>query len=161
VKKRKPNPIIAAIQRSFPNGGVFLFDPDRDRFDDRVEELIANLTGEATIREIGLLLVKALVLGDREIEKTLKDALKECDHIFRRDRERVLLKKVIKNLVKPAKASCRASGTPDIVAIKKVIEERCNCGKKLTQSQWNRLRNALDMDSLPTGRPKKSGKKQR
>ena len=167
--KRKPNPIIAAIECSYLKGGVFLFDVDRHRSPNTaIDGLLANGVGDATIREIGFLVVKALLLGDWEIERTVKDALKECDHIFKRDRERVLRKKVLKELpdlfrrdpvVVGSDAWRRQREEPDIVAFKKEIEERCNCGKKLTQSQWNRLRKSMGLVAVPVGAPKKSGKK--
>jgi hypothetical protein len=151
--KRKLNPIIAAVQRSWPGGSVTL---DVDRPPDRVLDLlIANFFDDATIREIGVLIVKALLTDDRQIVRIVKDALRESDHIFSRDRERVLRKKVVKYL--PELMSRGLS----IVAIKREIEKRSNCGNKLPQHRWNRLRKALSLVELPTGRPRKSGKKQR
>ena|SRR5215475_312409 len=115
--KRKLNPIIVAIQRSFPRGGTCWLDVDHHRSPDpALDWLIANAAGDATIREIGVLILKALLLGDREIVRIVKDALKESDHLFKRDRERVLRKKVIKCF--PDMASMEGL---DIVAIKREI----------------------------------------
>jgi hypothetical protein len=150
--KRKPNPIIAAVRRSLP--GAFALAVDRPP--DRVLDLLtAKFFNDATIREIGVLVVKALLTKDRQIVGILKDALKESDHIFRRDRELELRKKVLKYF--PDLISSGLS----IVAIKREIEKRSNCGNKLPQHRWNRLRKALCLVELPTGRPRKSGKKRR
>jgi hypothetical protein len=140
------NPIIAAVRRSLPRSGSFTFAVDRPpaRVLDRV---IAFVFNDATIREIGVLVVKALLTGDRQIVSIVEDALRESDHIFRRDRELVLRKEVVKYL--PDLIGL------DIVAIKREIEKRSNCGNKLPQYRWNRLRKALCLVGLPTGRPKK------
>jgi hypothetical protein len=145
------NPIIAAVRRSLP--GTFALAVDRPP--DRVLDLlITKFFNDATIREIGVLVVKALLKGDQQIVRTVKDALKESKHIFKRDRELVLLKKVLKYFPD------RHGRGLSVVAIKREIEKRFNHGKKLEQHQWNRLRDALSLVPLPTGRPKKSGTKQ-
>jgi hypothetical protein len=146
------NPIIAAVRRSVPGGGSFTLDVDRPP-DSVLDLLIAAAFNDATIREIGVLVVKALLTDDRQIVRIVKDALRESDHIFRRDRERVLREKVVKYL-----PDLIHSGL-DIVAIKREIEKRSNCGNKLPQYRWNRLRKALCLVELPTGRPRKSGTK--
>jgi hypothetical protein len=140
------NPIIAAVRRSLP--GPFALAVDRPP--DRVLDLFVSFVfSEATIREIGFLVVKALLTDDQQIVRTVKDALKESNHIFKRDRELALRKKVLPHLA-------RLLGL-DIVAIKREIEKLNK--KKLEQHQWNRLRDALSLVPLPTGRPKKSGTK--
>ena len=149
--ERKPNPIIAAMLHSFPKVGMVLLDVDRYwPPDPKLDWLIANAVDDLTIRYVGLLVVKALLLGDRKIERTLHDALKECDHIFKRDRARVLHKEVLKILPD----LMRIDG---LVAKKREIEKRR--GKKLQQKEWDRLRKQLGWGELPTGRPKKSAKK--
>ena len=152
--KRNPNLIITALERLGPKGGSNTLDVHRPR-KEVLDLLITTVFGDAAIREIGLLVLGALLTGDRQIVRMLNDALKESDHLFRRDREKVLRKKVIQCF--PDMASL-VSGK-DIVAIKKEIEERCNCGTKLTQSQWNRLQKALSLVELPTGRLKNPRKK--
>ena len=117
-----------------------------------LDPVIAFVFNDATIREIGVLVAKALLTDDRQIVRIIKDALRESNHIFRRDRELVLLKEVVKYL--PDLIGL------DIVAKKREIEKRSNCGNKLPQHRWNRLRKALCLVELPTGRPRKSGTKQ-
>ena len=150
----RDNPIIAALRRSLPGSGSFTSLLDVDRPPDRVlDPVIAFVFNDATIREIGVLVVKALLTDDRQIVRTVRDALKESNHIFRRDRELVLRKKVVKYF-----PDLFGSGL-GIVAIKREIEKRFNCGNKLPQHNWNRLRKALSLVALPTGRPKKSDTK--
>jgi hypothetical protein len=127
---------------------------DVDRPPERKLDLLsAFVFKDATIREIGVLVAKALLTGDRQIVRIVKDALRESDHIFSRDRELVLRKKVVKYL-----PELIGSGL-SIVAIKREIEKRSNSGRKLQQHQWNRLRKAFCLRELPTGRPRKSGTK--
>ena len=148
------NPIITAVRRSLPRSGLAAPSLDVDRPPDGVlDQLIAFSFNDATIREIGVLVVKALLTDDRQIVRIVEDALRESNHIFRRDRELVLRKKVVKYLPELI-GSGRSIG-----AIKREIEKRSNSGRKLQQYQWNRLRKAFCLGELPTGRPRKSGTK--
>jgi hypothetical protein len=148
--KRKPtvpahdNPIIAAVRRSLPGSGSSTLDPT-----DPMVDLLIAVRFYAPSYEIGVLVFKALLTGDRQIVRTVKDALRESDHIFRRDLELVLRKEVAKYL-----PELIGSGL-DIVAIKREIEKRSNCGNELPPHRWNRLRKALCLAKLPTGRPRK------
>jgi hypothetical protein len=91
------NPIIAALRRSFPGGFTSSLDVDRppERVLDRV---IAWGPFKDAIREIGALVVKALLTDDRQIVRIVKNALRESNHFFSRDRELVLRKEVAKYL---------------------------------------------------------------
>jgi hypothetical protein len=142
------NPIIAAVRRSLPGTFALAVDRPPDRL---LDLLIAKFFNDAMIREIGVLVVKALLTEDQQMVRMVKDALKESNHIFGRDRELVLRKKVLKYL--PDLIG------KDIVAIKREIEKRSNNGNKLPQHRWNRLRKELSLVELPTGRPRKSGTK--
>jgi hypothetical protein len=99
-------------------------------------------------REIGALVVKALLTGDRQIERIVKDALKEANHFFHRDRELVLRKKVANILPE----LIRRGLSPK--AIRREIEKRFNCGKELQEYRWKKLSKSLLL-KLPTGRPRK------
>jgi hypothetical protein len=146
-KRREPacdNPIIAALRRAFPVGGSVPFDVDRPP--DHVLDLSAAFVfNDATIREFGLLVAKALLTGDRQIVTIVEDALKESDHTFRRDLVPVLRTDVIKYL-----PELTGSGM-SIVEIKSEIEKRSNNSKKLDQHTWTRLRKGLSLTTLPTG----------
>ena len=136
------NPIIAAVRRSLPGTFALAVDPLPNHV---LDPLIATFFKDATLREIGVLVVKALLTDDQQIVRTLKDALKESNHIFKRDRELVLYKKVLKYW-----PDLHSSGL-SVVAIKDKIEKRFNKSKKLEQHEWNRLRIALCLPKLPTG----------
>lgn len=150
MKKRKvparSNPIIAAVRRSMPVGGSCTFDVDRPP-EPVLDLMVMAIFKEATIREMGVLVLKALLTDDREIVRTVKDALRESDHIFRRDRERVLRKAVIKYLPELLHSGLGIAG------IKREIEKRSNCGNKLSPHRWNRLRKSLTLVELSGGRP--------
>jgi hypothetical protein len=138
---RSGNPIIAAMQRTFSGRATVMDGAPPHVF----ELMIRGAYGDEVIREVGILIIKSLMLGDQRIIKTVEDAIKESDHIFKRDRERVLVERV-KNYL----PSLWSSGL-DIVAIKKEIEKRSNKGKPLHQYQWSRIRDALSLANLPTG----------
>ena len=106
-------------------------------------ELPGVKVNDATIREIGVLVVKALLTDDRQIVRIVEDAPRESNHIFRRDRELVLRKKVVKYL-----PELIGSGL-SVGAIKREIEKRSNSGRKLQQYQWNRLRRRFVWENYP------------
>jgi hypothetical protein len=145
------NPIIAAVRRSLPGGLTSTLDLDRPP--ERTLDLLTAHVFKDAIREIGVLVAKALLTGDRQTVGIVKDALRESDHIFSRDREPVLREKVGKCL-----PELMRSGR-SIKAIKREIEKRFNRGNELPQYRWNRLRKALSLAELPTGRPRKTGTK--
>jgi hypothetical protein len=124
--RRSDNPIIAAVQRNLPGGGGVTWDVDRPP--DRVLTLmITNIFSDDVIREIGVLVIKSLLTGDKhQLIEIVEDAFKESKHLFRRDRELALRSDVAEYL-------------PDLIAsgrdIKSEIEKRSNCGNKLQQKQ--------------------------
>jgi hypothetical protein len=136
VHEVHPNPIIAAMQLSLAANRP-------------VDDASKANTLTQIVMHIGIVVLASLLVGDREIVRTLKDALKESDHLLRRDREVVIRRKVIKYLPELIESGL------DIVEVKKEIERRSNCGKKLPPYRWTRLRKSLLLPPLPTGRPKK------
>jgi hypothetical protein len=141
------NPFIAALRRSCPDGCNILFEVDSRP--DHKRDLFITFCFWDAIPEIGFLVVKALLAGDRQIVRDLKDALKEADHFFSRDREKMLHKKVAKNL-----PGWIRSGK-DSRAIKEEIR-KLNNGQDLHPQQSSRLRKGFCLAKLPTGRPRKS-----
>jgi hypothetical protein len=139
------NPIIAALRRYFPRGYHILFDVDRPLGPGLDQFIAIAFNGE--IRESGFLVVKALLTGDRQIERIVKDAVKEANHFFHRDRELVLYKEVAKILPELIHRGL------NITAIKEEIEKRCNGGKELQEDRWKRLSKSLLL-RRPPGRPK-------
>jgi hypothetical protein len=88
VNKRKraapDNPITAAVRKRFPGSGCCTLDADRPA-DPPLDSFVACVFDDATIRAVGVLVLKALLTDDRQIVGIVKDALKESDHIFRRE----------------------------------------------------------------------------
>jgi hypothetical protein len=156
-KCHSDNPIIAAVLPSL-QGKVLV--PVAGDWENRypsyiLRESVRITFDESAITEVGRLVCLSLLTGDRRMIKTVRDALKESDHLFNRDRQPGLAKDVMTYL-----PSLWQSGL-DIVAIKKEIEKRSNDGEPLKQHQWNRLRRAIDLPKRPTGRPVNSGTKRR
>ena len=151
------NPIIVAVMRSLSGKQLVPVPDDWRSIPGHIlrESVRITFDGKA-LKEVGTIVCLALLTGDRRIIKTVKDALKQSDHLFNRDRESVLAKHVMTYL--PSLWSQRG---PDIVAIKKEIEKRSNHGKPLQPHRWNRLRRALHLPKLPTGAPRKSDTKHR
>src|SRR6266403_174455 len=147
------NPIIAAILRSLqgrrPTVILDEYEPAKHR------RAVALLFSDEAIREIGILVIESLLTGDRRMVKIVKDAIKQSDHIFNRDREPRLVKNALSYLLSLG----RGLDGLDIVSLKKEIEKRFNNGKPLHQHQWTRLRKALRLPPLPTGNPRNSDTK--
>jgi hypothetical protein len=154
VAPARLNPIIAAMMR-YKRGRppTIILDGWESVPRVQLQAIVPFNFNDETIREVGSIVLLSLLTGDRRIVKTVKDAIKEADHIFNRDREPVLVKHVLKYL-----PSLMRSGL-DIVTLKKEIEKRSNQGRPLQQHQWNRIRKALRLPPLPTGAPRKSDTK--
>jgi len=99
---------------------------------------------ERLVYDVAVPILQALLLGDRQIVKTLKEAIKEAAHIFRRDREPLLLAQAMIYWLG------EGSGL-GVEEFKRNLEARVNHGKPLLQHRWNRVRNALRFPKLKTG----------
>jgi len=151
------NPIIAAVQRSLRGRRptVIILDGYERPRSGALRQHIAFLFSDEAIREIGILVIESLLTGDRRMVKIVKDAIKQADHIFNRDREPLLVKNALSYLLSLG----RDLDGLDVVSLKKEIEKRFNNGKPLYQHQWTRLRKALRLPPLPTGNPRNSDTK--
>ena len=146
---RKPNPILAAIELSLKgrrctavmDGWHTL--PREEQFD-----IIRHFFIPETIYEVGALVLGAVLAGDKQMIKIVRDAIKAGDHLFNRDRELVLLRPALRYrlcnwdvlLFKHRGNSQRA-----VDELKKGIEQHCNNGTELSQYQWSRLRRVLGL----------------
>jgi hypothetical protein len=140
------NPIISAGRQSLQGKQLVAVTDDWESLSPALlSESVRVTFNDDAIMEIGRLVCLSLLTGDRRIIKMVRDAVKQSDHLFNRDREPVLVKDVLRYL-----PSLMRSGL-DIVAIKEEIEKRSNRGKPLQQYKWNRLRKALHLRKLPTG----------
>jgi hypothetical protein len=152
---KSENPIIAAVRRSLQGKQLVPVSQNwRSEPQVLLRESVRVTFGEDAIREVGTLVCLALLTGDRRIVKAVKDAIKESDHLFNRDRESELCGHVMTYLPELWRRSWS-----DVAAIKKEIEKRSNHGKPLRQHQWNRLRRAVHLPKLHTGRPRNSDTK--
>src|SRR5438876_12352377 len=90
------NPIIAAVQRSLRGKQLVPVPDDWQSLSPVLlrESVRMTFDGKA-LREVGTIVCLALLTGDRRIIKTVKDALKQSDHLFSRDREPVIVRHVL------------------------------------------------------------------
>ena len=79
---------------------------------------------------------------------TVRDAIKEADHMFSRDREKVLLIPALRYMLcnwDVLLFKNRGDVHRSVDELKKGIEREYNNGEKLDQYRWSRLRRALGL----------------
>jgi hypothetical protein len=168
TRSRSDNPIIAAVLPSLQRQQLV---PVVDNFQSipkaLLRESVRLLFSNDAIREVGTLVCLALLTGDKRVIKTVRDAVKQSDHLFNRDREIVLVKHVLTylpSLMSDERFSRTIDGRRvlDIAAIKKEIEKLSNCSNPLSNSTWSKLRKVLHLEGkLPTGAAAPAYKKSR
>jgi hypothetical protein len=140
----RANPIIAAVERTLQGRRPLIAAlEDGTLIFHRWDSPTPFGFSDETIREVGDIVCQALLAGDPRIVKIVKDAIKQADHLFSRDREPELVRRVFMYL------GTREAGP--ILDLKKEIETRCNGGMRLQQHRWNRIRKSLGLPRLPTG----------
>jgi hypothetical protein len=145
--KRKPNPILDAIQLSLKGqrrtaiiDGWYTL-PKETQLD-----IIREFFTSETIYEVGALVLGSILAGDKQMPGTVRDAIKAGDHLFNRDRELVLLRPALRyrlcnwNLILHKN---RGNMQRTVEELKAGIEQHCNRGRQLEAHQWQRLRRAL------------------
>jgi hypothetical protein len=117
-------------------------------FRKRIRQAIADHFGDAP-REVGTLLIDALVTADTDFLRTVKKAFKEADRVFHRHREKAVLDKF---------ALFVSSFDDDVPPKAELLEmfRKQNNGKTLAEHQWRRLRKELNLPKDRPGRPQKS-----
>jgi hypothetical protein len=151
-----PNPIVDTAKRGVKKGVerellVLLGRWDERRPEEQLD-IVRRVFTDQAIKEIGSLILGALVAGDKQMPRMVGDAIKEADHMFGRDRELDLLLPALRYrllhwdeiLLKNRGHLQRA-----VDDLKKGIEQHCNNGQTLAPHRWQRLRLALRL-------PKKS-----
>jgi hypothetical protein len=134
--KRKPNPVVVAAKRGLRERGQFLvilgkWDEQRP---EEQRDIIRRVFTDEAIYEIGCLILGALVAGDKQMVLTVRDAIKEADHMFGRDREKHLLIPALRYvLCNWGKLLFKNRGDlqRSVEELKRGIEQHCNNGKKL------------------------------
>jgi hypothetical protein len=153
---RSDNPIIVAVERTLQGRRPMIMTA---QLQDGTAALIIHgwdssapwrpfKFSNETIREVGNIILQALLTGDQRIVETVKDAIKQANHLFNRDREPVLLRQAFVYMA-------TRKDWQTLEELKKGIEKRFNNGKKLDQHRWNRVRKALGLPRNITGRTRK------
>jgi hypothetical protein len=99
---------------------------------------------ERLVYDVAIPILQALLTGDRRIVKTLKEAIKEADHIFRRDREQVLVRQALEYALGEGRGL-------DVEEFKRNLEALHNNGQPFSQHRWTRLSNRLGLPKRATG----------
>jgi hypothetical protein len=149
VRKAKSNPLVAAMLRSHKGkrAMVVVHKTGFEEFSSAERRGLAQeFFSDEAICEVGSFFLVAFLTDDRQTaEKALKEAFKAASHLFRRDRERELLKQLLDCLFKiPERVH-----TPE--KLKKVLEERCYHGQTLPRHRWNQISKALGLPNQATG----------
>ena len=153
--KRKPNPIVAAAKRGLKlkEGRLFFPFTEWDELpQEQQRDLVRGFFTDEAIYEIGCLLAGALIAGDKQMDKTVRAAIKESARMFGLNLEKALLEKLQHYMF------CRwpyfmfkhrGDGKRAVDDLKKGFEQECNNGIEIDQYRWSRLRRA-------SGLPKRS-----
>jgi hypothetical protein len=146
MMKRKHNPIIAAAKRGLREGHLVLLGKWDEQEPQMQLDIVRRFFTDEAIYEIGCLILGALVAGDKQMVLTVRDAIKEADHMFGRDREKHLLIPALRYVLcnwGTLLFKNRGDLQRSVEELKRGIEQHCNNGKKLDQHRWTRLRRAL------------------
>jgi hypothetical protein len=152
------NPIIAAVERCLhQRGEVHLATVSVPKINAMLESaeateqmraVIRNIFNDEAFREIGTLVIEALLKGDAGFAVVMKKAIREADRVFHRDREKALVDKFA-----PVVWSYGDKVPPKAELIRRLAQN--NNGKAPTPQQWRRIRKALNLEMGETGRPRK------
>jgi hypothetical protein len=108
--------------------------------------LIRQFFSPETIDKVGVLVVGAILFGDKSMTGTVREAVKAGDHLFNRNRELALLRPAARYQLRNwFRILSENDGNiqHSVEELKKGIEQHCNGGKKLDQYRWTRLRREL------------------
>jgi len=139
MSSRKPrtNAIIAVVKRSRggnPPTAIMMDVPGFPKLSgEQLAQSVRDVFGQEAIDEIGIIVLAAMLAGDRKLPKMVHDAIMEADHIFRRARHPELLRQALRVLYEQ-------HGAPLEKSLKKTVEERFYQGEPLDPTKWNRVR---------------------
>jgi hypothetical protein len=111
---------------------------------------------DALIYEAGAILLSSLLVGDRKIIETLKNALKTLDRIYGRNREPVLVGKALIYMQGEGRQYWERL---DSRRFKSGFEKQCNGDRPLEKWQWKWVRRAVELPAIPSGRRRKGNPK--
>ena len=146
--KRKPNPLVVAAKRGWRKGpGILVWLGKWDELKPEEQlDIVRRLFTEEAIYEIGRLVLGSLVAGDKQMALTVRDAIKQFNHMFNRDRELTLLEPALRYTLcnwETLLHKNRGDFQQSVEELKAGFEKHCNNGKQLAPYQWQRLRRAL------------------
>ncbi len=140
------NPILTAVRDALRRHGcrhVFIMTGKGIS-----EKAAEKWFGSELMPTLGRMLFDAIVSGDAEFSEKVREAIREADILFRRDKEANLVPRFFRYV----------EGLPDplptLGEIKRGFEK--SLGKKLSGRQWQNLRGAMYLDRHPRG---KSGRR--
>jgi hypothetical protein len=148
MMKRKHNPVVIAAKRGLREGHPVLLGKWDEHGPEMQLDIVRRFFTDDAIYEIGCLILGALVAGDKQMVLTVRDAIKEADHMFSRDREKELLIPALRYMLcnwGTILFKNRGDIQRSVDELKKGIERHCNNGNELAQYRWNRLRRALGL----------------
>jgi hypothetical protein len=151
-KERKPNPIVDTAKGGVREGAerellVFLGGWDGLRPAEQLD-IVRRVFTDQAIYKVGSLILGALVGGDKGMALLVRDAIKEADHMFGRDRELALLLPALRyRLLHWDEILLKNRGhlQRSVDELEKGIEQHCNNGQTLARHRWQRLRLALKL----------------
>ena len=153
-KEFSDNPIVAAVEQCLHrHGEVHLTAVVDYRYEAAaMQAMIHRVFDDEAFRQIGTVVIEAMLAGNSDFVATVKSAIKEADRVFHRDREKELLDKFA-----PFVWSFGETIPPKRELLRMFAER--NNGKAITEQQWRRLRKALNLQEGRTGRPNKADTK--
>ena len=147
------NPIVAAVQSALARRGYQVSTlRGQPPNDEDAEIFFDNVFGTDVQKELGKMLLVALMDQDKTFPKVVARAIKQIDPVFNRHLEIAMaerVKKYVWSLPEPL---------PDSQTLKAAVEEHCNNGKTLEPYQWQRLQRVC-LIPRQTGRPAKANTK--
>jgi hypothetical protein len=146
-RKAESNPLVTAMLRSRKGkrATVVLDKTGLEALTPAARQSLARwFFGDEAICEVGSFFLVAFLTNDRTVEKATREAFRAANHIFRRDRERELLKQALDCMIEIGERG----DNPE--KLKKALEARRH-GQMLPQHRWSELRKALGLPNRATG----------
>jgi hypothetical protein len=148
LRKAKRNPLVAEMLRSRKGkrAMVVVHKTGFEEFTSAARRLLAQwFFSDEAICEVGSFFLVAFLTDDRQTaEKAMRETFRAANHIFRRDRERELLKQALDCMIESERGD-----TPE--KLRKALEERCYHGQTLPRHRWNQISKALGLPKQATG----------
>jgi hypothetical protein len=149
--KRKLNPIIVTAKRGMKGEHLVLVGNWDEEPSEMQRDIVRHFFTEEAIHEIGCLILGALVAKDKQMALTVRDAIRQSNQLFYRDRERMLLEPALRYRLTNWDVLLhknRGDIQRTVAELWKGIEQHCNNGKPLEPHQRKHLRLALGLPKM-------------